>query len=127
MGNVKGAVVILDEAHNFIDRLDDLRFKLINEMRDSFKILLLTGTPISSAYSGWQELVILMNIAAGIVTSAVVSMIDTSTVCCEDGTFSSGGAFAVTGMFAYLGSMYTVFVSLLSLAMRTRMTALEII
>lgn len=65
VGNLKGAVVILDEAHNFIDRLDDLRFRLINEMRDSFKILLLTGTPISSAYSGWQELVILMNIAAG--------------------------------------------------------------
>ena len=64
-GKLSGAIVILDEAHNFIDELDDLRLQLIDEMRSSFKVLLLTGTPISSARSGWQELVLLMNIAAG--------------------------------------------------------------
>lgn len=64
-GKLSGAIVILDEVHNFIDGLDDLRLDLMNEMRDSFKILLLTGTPISSAYSGWNELVILINMAAG--------------------------------------------------------------
>ena len=64
-GKLSGAVVILDEVHNFIDELDDLRLDLMNEMRDSFKILLLTGTPISSARSGWNELVLLINIAAG--------------------------------------------------------------
>ena len=65
-GKMDGAVLIMDEAHNFVqeasfgDSLD-----LMEEMKGAFKILLLTGTPITSAWQGWSELIILINIAAG--------------------------------------------------------------
>ena len=65
-GRIKGAVVILDEAHNFVDEAGfEARLGIMDEMRGAFKILLLTGTPITSAWQGWSDLVLLINIAAG--------------------------------------------------------------
>jgi hypothetical protein len=67
-GMIKGAVVIIDEAHNLVDKIAKSSPKyahLIRALQTCHKLLLLTGTPITSAVRAWSDLSTLVNLAAG--------------------------------------------------------------